>query len=145
MRKTFVRSPYNYDVDAASTESGLDCSGEPSMTKQSYAEEADINVLVRRFGILDAAPAVPFPEMDFTGAVDYHTALNMVRGAEEAFGDLPALVRQRFDNDPGKLLQFVTQDENRDEAVKLGLVNAPPVRQDAAPAAPVTPPATPPA
>ena len=38
---------------------------------------------------------------DFTGAVDYHEAMNIVAKADQMFMDLPASIRARFGNDPG--------------------------------------------
>ena len=38
---------------------------------------------------------------------------------------LPADLRKRFSNDPGQLLSFLENEDNRAEAIKLGLVNAP--------------------
>jgi phage internal scaffolding protein len=42
--------------------------------------------------------------------------------AEEQFEELPVEVRDRFHHDPLKLLEFVDDDSNYDEAVQLGLV-----------------------
>ena len=36
---------------------------------------------------------------------------------------LPAQIRSRFENDPAKLIDFLDNSENLDEAIKLGLVS----------------------
>lgn len=128
MREVFVRSPYNYDMDQASDEAGLSFVGTESMTQQQFAEEVDINTIVRRFGLTGQLPEnVRVPEYgDFTGISDYQSALNAVIAADEMFMAMPADVRAKFDNDPQKMLVFLGDDKNRDEAVKLGLVNKPP-------------------
>jgi hypothetical protein len=36
---------------------------------------------------------------------------------------LPANIRSRFDNDPAKLIDFMENPANREEAESLGLVN----------------------
>ena len=59
---------------------------------------------------------------DFIEATDYHTALNAVRAADAAFMELPADIRTRFNNDAGAFVDFVSDDSNRAEAEKLGLV-----------------------
>ena len=51
----FVRSPYNYDRQAACDECCIEDFG-PSMTQQSQAEEADINTIVKRFGLTGKMP-----------------------------------------------------------------------------------------
>lgn len=123
IRETFVRNPHNYDVDEASMASGLVCE-DPSLAKQSFAEEADINTIVRRFGLTGQLPVgVRAPTYgDFTGIDNYHEAANAIAAANEAFERMPAEVRARFENDPGKFVDFCSEPENAEEALKLGLV-----------------------
>lgn len=140
----FVRSPYNYDRDAVSHETGLACD-DPSRTQQQFLEEADINTIVRQFGLTGQLPqdlAVP-QSGDFSNVVDFQSAMNVVRAAEESFMELPGEIRARFANDPGRFLAFVNDESNRDEAVKLGIVNAgtgvPAIKADATNVAVTTP------
>jgi len=122
-----LRGIYAYDTDAASLEAGL-ANDEPSMTDQSFAEEADINTIVRRFGLTGELPtSVSMPSFaDFERTYDYHSAMLEIRAAEREFMRLPADLRTRFDNDPGRLVTFLEDPGNRAEAVSLGLVQAPP-------------------
>lgn len=128
MREVFVRTPYNYDMDKASDESGISFVGQESTVQQQFAEEVDINTIVRRFGLTGEVPDDyrAAQSGDFTNVVDYQSALNAVRAADEAFLELPGELRARFNNDPQALLEFVSDGRNRDEAVKLGLVQLPP-------------------
>lgn len=123
----FLRAPYNYDTDAVSNETGLSCEDE-SLAIQSAEEESNINTIVRRFGITGQMPEqVAMPRTgDFTNIPDFHTAMNMVRQAEEEFLRVPAEIRARFANDPQQFMQFFEDESNRDEAVKLGFVLAKP-------------------
>jgi phage internal scaffolding protein len=122
--EVFLRTPYNYDTDAASNESGLACE-EPSLAQQHYKEECDINTILQKFSITGILPDMPVSPRygDFTGINDYHTALNRVIAAQEEFEALPAQIRARFDNDPAKLIEFLQDDNNRAEAEELGIVN----------------------
>jgi len=43
----FVRSPYNYDTNEASDESGLD-TGQEGGAKQNFKDECDINTMAKR-------------------------------------------------------------------------------------------------
>lgn len=119
----FLRSENNYDREAASRESGLECK-DLSLARQSEAEDADINVIVKRFGLTGKLPAnVRMPVYgDFTGVSDYREAMEAVRMADESFMRMPADVRLRFHNDPAEFVDFVGKEENREEAIKLGLV-----------------------
>lgn len=122
---TFVRQVFKYDADSVSRETGLFCDPAEGLTDPSHKDECDINEIVRRFGITGELPqAVAIPlSGDFTDVVtDFHSAMNMVRSAEEGFMALPADIRQRFGNDPGQLISFLEDDKNREEAEKLGIV-----------------------
>lgn len=119
----FIRSPYNYDREAVSDATGLKCE-DPSLAQQHFKEETDINYIVDTFTRTGTLPQSSMVGQfgDFTHATDYKTALDAVIHAQDAFMTLPAAVRSRFANDPGQLLDFIADDKNRDEAVKLGLV-----------------------
>lgn len=99
---------------------------EPTLTQQQFAEDADINVLARRFGLdkvaIPAAPLDPSFYGDFTEVPDLRTAMDLVNEATNRFMDLPAKLRERFDNNPAKLWHFVNDPENGPEAVRLGLL-----------------------
>ncbi len=120
----FLRTPYNYDTDAASNESGLHCE-DVSLAQQHFKDECDINNILRQFNITGLLPeqAVSPRYGDFTGISDYHSALNQVIAAEDEFMSLPAHLRARFENDPAQLIDFLDNPENKNEAIKLGLVN----------------------
>lgn len=123
MKAPFFRSGFNYDVDAASTDSAFKPLGD-SLTVQEQAEDADINTIVRRFGLTGQLPenvAIP-RDGDFTTITDYHGALNIVAAADSAFAEMPANVRARFDNDAGKFMDFCHNPKNREEALELGLL-----------------------
>ena len=119
----FLRTPYNYDLDAASNESGLACE-EPTLAQQHYKEECDINTILQKFSITGILPEAPLSPRygDFSGISDYHTALNRVIAAQDEFEALPAQIRARFDNDPAKLIEFLDDEANRPQAEELGLV-----------------------
>lgn len=126
MKPPFVRNPYNYDHRLASIESGLKCD-DLSLTVQSEADDADINTIVRRFGLTGELPkGLRAPVYgDFTGVVDYQSALNAIDEADSVFLQLPAEVRSRFDNDAAKFVDFCSNDANRSELTKLGLIVPP--------------------
>lgn len=120
----FLRTPYNYDTDAASNESGLHCE-DASLTQQHFKDETDINNILRQFNITGLLPESTLSPRygDFTGIGDYHSALNSVIAAEDGFMSLPAELRARFENDPAQLIDFLENPENKNEAIKLGIVN----------------------
>lgn len=124
MKTPFLRTPYNYDTNAASNESGLACE-EPSLTQQHFKDETDINNILRQFNITGLLPenALSPRYGDFTGINDYQSALNAVIAAQDEFMALPADLRARFNNNPEELINFLDNSDNRDEAIRLGLVD----------------------
>jgi len=129
IKPPFVRNPYNYSLADASNEAGLDCSCDGmGRTKQQFAEEADINTLIKRFGLDGKMPVgVRMPTFgDFSQVYDYQTAQNALKQASDSFMALPARVRARFSNNPHEFVEFCSDDSNRAEAIALGLVPLPP-------------------
>lgn len=107
---------------------GLDASASeknPDMAKQSFKDECDINVIMRRYektGTIDWLTRQDARYMDVTGH-DFREAMNMMALGKTAFEELPARIRERFDNDPAKFLDFMHNDDNRKEAAELGLLS----------------------
>lgn len=114
--------------------SDLECK-DPSLTQQSFKDDADINVMLEKFKVTGVLPqGVIMPTYgDFSGVNDYRTAREAMLKAEHAFMDMPANVRARFDNDPQAFLEFCADDKNREEAIRLGLVPKPPAEPVKAP------------
>lgn len=106
----------------------LDFSSIPSMAQQQYKDSCDLPTMLVKFGQGQPMPTnyIPPTYGDYSGVEDYKTSLDTVRAAAENFMSLPARVRDRFKNDPQVLLQFLSQESNRQEAFDLGLVSTPP-------------------
>lgn len=97
---------------------------EPTRTQQHLRDECDINRIMRdasKTGMVAHITSVQGKYADVSGVPDYHTALNLVREAEELFAAVPAVVRAKFRNDPGEFLAFVEDPDNAEELVRMGL------------------------
>lgn len=99
---------------------------EPSMTKQSFVAECDINNIIKEFtpqglAALSLATMTGPGFEELPDAIDYQAALEIARSAEGVFAQLPAQVRKRFDNDPQAFLAFMGDPGNQDEMISLGL------------------------
>lgn len=108
------------------THEGLHCC-EESLTKQSFKEECDINVILRRFEQTGQAPELRQQGHygDFSDVPTYQESLNIVIQAHEMFDAQPSKIRDRFANDPIKFLEFVNDPQNKDEMYTLGLAVKP--------------------
>lgn len=102
----------------------------PSLTRQEFAEECDINSLMSRYdahvigGPGNMAPANPM-YVDFThmpgNLLDY---MEFMKTAEQSFMSLPAVVRREFDNSAPAFVDFASDPENLEQMRTWGL--APP-------------------
>lgn len=106
----------------------------PSLTVQSDMADTLIPNIFARHGLDALAMRTRSPIFgDFTDApTSLQEAYDRILDAQAYFKELPSSVRERFANDPMRLLSFLANPSNRAEAEKLGLVNVSP----AAPAAP---------
>lgn len=80
---------------------------------------------------------------DCTELTDFHSLQIKIANAKQGFMQLPSDLRARFDNEPYKLVSFLQDESNYDEAVKLGLIQpkTDPGNPGAEPTAPEEPPA----
>lgn len=82
--------------DDITLRTGLRCPPEENMTRQEFAEEADINNIVARF--YPFAPpmsrAVQFGEQDMS--LDLHSAMLAVQDAKDAYQTLPESLRSQY-------------------------------------------------
>ena len=93
-------------------------------TDQSFREEADINTIMARYQSTGEMPVLnegtaqwlDVTEMDFQRHMDFCIE------AQGLFDDLPSDIRDRFGNDPGAFLGFVSDEKNRLEVAKMGLL-----------------------
>jgi len=109
--------------------------GGPSLTQQHFGNEVNINSIIAKYNrtgfMIDPgrSPSNRPQFGDFVNVPTYQEAQNILLAADQAFADLPSQLRKRFDNDPAKMLEFLSIPENRDEAISLGLVNPVPVSE----------------
>jgi len=95
-----------------------------SVTKQAFAQECDINYILKNNAML--APLTPeeyskFNFLDLGTSIDYHLAKNYLIEAENAFMSLDANIRARFENSPAQFLDFVQNPSNQEELIRMGL------------------------
>lgn len=108
---------------------GLEFPADSSRTKQEFRDETNINNVVAQHAVTGQFTHVSsvMPEYgDFSNVMDYQEARNQILQAELAFAQLPAAVRKRMGNDPATFIDFLEDPNNQEEAVKLGLAEAPP-------------------
>jgi hypothetical protein len=136
--KTRFTYRHQYDDTADAIEraaTDITCLDE-SKTLQHFTPDADLNVIMKRYGMTDGSipPQAADPSYygDFRGAPDFRAALDRSRDALEKFSMLPAKIRNKFNNDPTELFEWVSDENNHEEAVQLGLLSKAPASDKAA-------------
>lgn len=97
-----------------------------SMTRQSEMEACDLHNILRQFSQqgfdeLVRQNAARGQYADLPDELDYQESLNLVMAAQASFATLPSQVRERFGNNPGAFLEFVSNPANAEELIRLGI------------------------
>lgn len=100
---------------------------DPSRTKQDQKDAADIHKILERYTRTGQIPQNTLDPMygDFSQITDFREARNSLIEAENTFYGLPSEIRTKFKNDPANMIDFLSDETNREEAIKLGLVTRP--------------------
>ena len=97
-----------------------------SRTQQHFKDECDLpKIMARAMSTGEAPPTRPTFYGDFSSLGDFQTLHDKLNRAQNEFMSLPANVRERFYNNPANLIDFMFNPQNRQEAIALGLVEAP--------------------
>lgn len=102
----------------------------PSMTRQEFAKDCDINVLMAHYERNAILPPTNNREpayFDASGVPDFREALDIARDAHEAFMRVPANVRKELDNDVFKFVEYCQDEANSENLRKWGLSKPLPV------------------
>lgn len=107
-----------------------------SMTRQEFADEADINKIMAKYE--GAWPPVPYDHdpsqyyLDVSEVPDLMTAHAFLDQATKAFMTLPAKVRREMNDDPREFVKFASDPANVEQMRewKLAAPKAPPVKKD---------------
>lgn len=96
-----------------------------SRTEQAHKNQVNINTIMQKAMRGQYVPTnskAPYYG-DFTSATDFSEAQNSILAAQAAFMGLPPAIRQRFKNNPARLLEFLDNPDNRAEAENLGIIS----------------------
>lgn len=91
------RGQDSLDAEAVSAAVVISCPVDDEITRQEFAKDADVNVLLRRFGAVPPMRGDPrFVEVDFS--TDLLSAYGAVERARAAYAELPARIRDLYPN-----------------------------------------------
>lgn len=95
-----------------------------TMTDQQFIKDCDVNEILARIlktGQMPANFGVTGVYGDFSEIGDYQESLHVIMEADKKFMSLPVHIRQKFENDPQKLMDYLADPANIKESVDLGL------------------------
>lgn len=93
-------------------------------TKQSEAHESNINTIMEKtkmFGYQGQTNEHGY-FADVSQAGDFQKSMDTINLVNSSFNELPAATRKRFGNDPTLVYEFVHDEDNFEEGIKLGLI-----------------------
>jgi phage internal scaffolding protein len=118
-----------------------------SLTKQAPVGASDINAIMKKARKTGLMPMAMNERQalfgDFSQVGTYHEALNAIENANSQFMALPSDIRNEFENDPQKFMEFMSDENNLDKAVEMGLVDLPATAPASGPIPPQDEPETP--
>ena len=123
------KTPYNGRVACS-----FETTGE-SMTQEHFREETEILNIIKRHdrnGVIDHINKGSAIYGDFSEITDYRDMIHKLREADSAFAQVPSDIRKRFENDPAKFFNFVTDSSNYEALADMGLVIKP-TKEDSSP------------
>ena len=91
-----VRFQHNYHetLEDESRASAVQCTEKEDRTRQEFAKDADINLLLKRFGVNLPVRQPEYGVVDFD--LDLQGAYRAVAEARAGYGQLPAHLRERY-------------------------------------------------
>lgn len=101
---------------------------EPSLTDQSFKDQCDSNVIMKRFeqtGQIQHLNQRQAHYGDWSDKPDFFGAMCLIAEAKQDFMSLDAHIRAKFHHKMENYVAFLQDPANDDEAVKLGLKTRP--------------------
>lgn len=96
-----------------------------SRTQQHLHEQTKMSSILARYdrtGQFNHVNVSPGMYGDFTQYQDLRSNIEKVRSAQAQFDQIPAQIRNKFDNDPTRLVEYLSNPSNLDEAESLGFL-----------------------
>lgn len=113
------RNPYSPYTPSRSLDYG------PTLTKQAFADECDINLIVKRYAQTGQITHLANRLGEFADVenIDFQTAQNLIVKANELFAQIPAKIRAEFGHNSGEFLKFALNPASAPELAAMGLID----------------------
>lgn len=96
----------------------------PTLAKQSFKDESDINNIMARYVRNGQIPTVNpnKPTYGFAPEYDFKEAMDLVNNMTSNFDEMPEQIKAQFGYSPAKFLEFVENPENASKMADMGLL-----------------------
>lgn len=86
-------------------------------TIQSHTKECDVNQIMKKYARTGTISHLAKHQASYgeVAATDLHEAMNLIKRAEDMFGELPNEIRKEFENNPQKFFAYVNDPANIDD------------------------------
>lgn len=111
-------------VSAAELRSWLRPQFGATMTEQQWKDTCDVNKIIRKYDKTGLIVHVSKFNAEFgdVSGLDFKASVDKIVKIRQEFDAMPSEIRKRFKNDPGEMLAFMSDSNNREEAIKIGLI-----------------------
>ncbi|AXH74010.1 MAG: internal scaffolding protein [Microviridae sp.] len=102
----------------------IDFTGDLGLTEQSHKDSCDIHNILKKSektGIMEHVSANKGTYGTMPTGDEFQTHMNIIASAETMFETVPSKLRNQFENDPAKFLDFISNDANKAKLDELGL------------------------
>jgi phage internal scaffolding protein len=112
----------------------LDCkkaieNGERVLVEQNHKTEVDINNIIRKAAgnaeLIAKTQSLSTWRFDNLPDNDFQEMMNIMVKAKDTFSQVPSHIRKQFGNDPAAFMDFVHNEDNKDQLIEWGLANKP--------------------
>lgn len=115
----------------------MDFTGEKTMTEQSHAKLNDLHHLMKldRDRLAEHTNIYEGKYMDMINVPDFHQAQLILAETASMWESIPATLRQKFNNEPERFVEFMQNEDNRESMLEMGLsdTHLPPLPEEPTP------------
>lgn len=101
---------------------------EKCLVEQHHTDDTLVQNILKKYdqtGIWYHTNQMRATYQDNTIFNEYQDMFDKIKAADEHFANIPAEIRAKFDNDTGKYLEFVNNDDNIEAMYEMGILQRP--------------------
>lgn len=104
----------------------VDLSSENPKTEQHHRDHVSTQFIMNKAaktGMMQHVRQEAPTYSELPPRMHYQDAMNLIAAARSTFESIPAITREKFDNDPAQFLDFINNPENREQMLEMGFTD----------------------